>query len=181
MKLFRYEGYNMTISEEALLLKPFKAIWQRDKSHGKAKALMELGYCYFMEDPRSDYQMYIDREERSRQIILGEGLGNDWKPDKLVKDAMEFYASFKSEAALLAEDTKASVRNFREYLKTIDLRATDDKGKPIFTLNDYTNAMAKVPKLIVELDNAEKAIAREIAQDDKVRGSQEKSMYEDMQ
>lgn len=32
MKLFKYEGYNLTISEEAMLLKPFKTIWKRDKS-----------------------------------------------------------------------------------------------------------------------------------------------------
>lgn len=180
MKLFRYEGYNMTISEEALLLKPFQVLWKRDRSQGKQKALMELGYCYFMEDPRSDYQMYIDRDERSKQIKLGEGFSEDWRPDRAVLDAITFYASFKSEAALLAEDTKASIRNLREYLRTIDLKATDDKGKPIYTLNDYTNAVAKVPKLIVELDSAEKAIAREITQNDKVRGSQEKSMYEDI-
>ena len=142
---------------------------------------MELGYCYFMEDPRSDYQMYIDRDERSKQIKLGDGFSEDWRPDKAVLDAITFYASFKSEAALLAEDTKASIRNLREYLRTIDLKATDDKGKPIYTLNDYTNAVAKVPKLIIELDSAEKAIAREITQNDKVRGSQEKSMYEDNQ
>ena len=141
---------------------------------------MELGYCYFMEDPRSDYQMYIDRDERSKQIKLGDGFSEDWRPDKAVLDAITFYASFKSEAALLAEDTKASIRNLREYLRTIDLKATDDKGKPIYTLNDYTNAVAKVPKLIIELDSAEKAIASAITQNDKVRGSREKSMYEDI-
>ena len=38
MKLFKYEGYKITISEEALLLKPFKAIWKIDKSLNKEKA-----------------------------------------------------------------------------------------------------------------------------------------------
>jgi len=27
IKLFKYEGYKLNISEEALLLKPFKEIW----------------------------------------------------------------------------------------------------------------------------------------------------------
>ena len=44
MKLFRYEGYKITISEEALLLKPFRRIWMRDKTESKDKALMELGF-----------------------------------------------------------------------------------------------------------------------------------------
>ena len=56
MKLFKYEAYKVTISEEALVLKPFKLIWNRDRSATKNKALTELGYVYFMCDPRSDYQ-----------------------------------------------------------------------------------------------------------------------------
>jgi hypothetical protein len=35
MKLFKYEGYQITISEEALLLKPFADIWKRDRSKSK--------------------------------------------------------------------------------------------------------------------------------------------------
>ena len=180
MKLFKYEGYNLTISEEALMLKPFKDIWKRDKSKNKETALMELAYIYFMEDPRSDYQTYIDRDERSKQVKLGEGMKESWNPDKLVIEAMEFYASFKSEAALLLEDIRVAITKLREFIKTIDLNATDDKGKPIYTLNTYTATIGQIPKLITSLDEAEKSIARDIVQSDKVRGAAEKGMYEDV-
>lgn len=180
MKLFKYEGYNMTISEEALVLKPFKLLWDRDKTKNKERALQELGYCYFMEDPRSDYQIYIDREERSEQIKQGEGIPEDWKPDKKVEDALAFYASFKSESALLAEDIRVAITKLRQYIKTIDLNDVDANGKPIYTLSTYTSTIAQIPKLIISLDEAEKAISRDIAQNDRVRGAQEKSMYEDM-
>ena len=63
IKLFKYEQFKLTISEEALLLKPIKAVWDRDKSKNKQKALMELGFIYFMNDPRSDYQYLVDEEE----------------------------------------------------------------------------------------------------------------------
>ena len=36
MKLFKYEGFKETISEEALQLKKFKIIWHRDKTKTKA-------------------------------------------------------------------------------------------------------------------------------------------------
>ena len=74
MRLFRYEGYNLTISEEALALKAFRQIWNRDRSKSKGRAIMELGYCYFMEDPRSDYQYIVDRKERAEAVKEGEGL-----------------------------------------------------------------------------------------------------------
>lgn len=180
MKLFKYEGYDLTISEEAMLLKPFKTLWKRDKSKTKDNALRELGYIYFMADPRSDYQTYIDEEERSNQIKLGEGFREDWKPDKEVLEALAFYASFKSESALLLEDIRVAVNKLRKYMKDIDLNATDDKGRPVYTLNTYTDALNKIPKLITALDEAEKAIARDLIQSDRVRGSAEKAMYEDM-
>ena len=73
MKLFKYEGYKITIDPEAMLLKPFKKIWNRDKTASKDKAMMELGFIYFFCDIRSDYQYIVDLEERKNAIKLGEG------------------------------------------------------------------------------------------------------------
>lgn len=179
MKLFKLEGYNLKISDEAFVLKPFRDIWKRDKTAGKDRAIQELGYIYMMEDTRSDYQVYIDREERSKQVKLGEGLPESWKPDKLVSTAQQFYASFKSESALLLEDIRVAITKLREYIKTIDLSATDDKGKPIYTLNSYTATIKQIPELITSLDEAERTIAKEVLGQDKVRGSIEKAMFED--
>ena len=68
MKLFKYEAYKVVISEEALALKPFKQLWNRDRSINKDRAISELAYVYFMEDPASDYQYLVDREDRSNAI-----------------------------------------------------------------------------------------------------------------
>lgn len=181
MKLFKYEGYKITISEEALLLKPFKAIWKRDKSQNKDRALSELGFIYFFCDIRSDYQYIVDEELRLKEIKLGEGLPEDWEPDTLVKEAMVFYNTFKPISALLLEDTRYAVDKLRKLLRDIDLTQTDDKGKPIYTLNSITATIKQVPSLVRDLDEAEKSIAKEIAQNDKVRGTQTKSIYEDPQ
>lgn len=180
MRLFRYEGYTLSISEEALALKPFRAIWTRDKTEKKERAIMELGYCYFMEDPRSDYQYIVDREERSKAIKEGEGLKASWQPDGTVKEAMKLYASFKTTSALLLEDTRFAVDKLRKQLRDIDLDATDDKGKPIYTLNVITSTIKQIPGLVKDLDEAERVLAKEIAQSDKVRGAAEKSIYEDL-
>ena len=179
MKLFKYEGYQLTISEEAYLLKPFKAIWKRDRTRDKDIAKQELGYIYFMEDPRSDYQIYIDRAERSKQIRLGEGIKETWQPDKLVEDAMVFYSSFKSDSAALLDDMRVMVSKLREQLKEIDLTKEDDKGKPIYSIDSYTKIVTDLAKLTKVIDETEKAIARDIIQSDKVRGSVEKAVLED--
>lgn len=180
MKLFRYEGYKITISEEALALAPFKKIWTRDKSTSKNRAISELGFIYFMVDPRSDYQYIIDEESRKTSIKEGEGLPSDWEPDNLVLEAMEFYKTFKPASALLLEDTRVAVDKLRTLLREIDLGAVDDKRKPIYTLNTITATIKQIPSLVKDLNEAEAAIAKEIAQSNKVRGTQEKAMYEDL-
>lgn len=179
MKLFKYEGYKLHISEEAFILKPFKEIWNRDKTKNKDKALQELAYVYFMCDPRSDYQYIVDEEDRAKAIKEGEGIDSKWKPDNKVIEAMKFYKTFKPVSALLLEDTRIAVDKLRQLLRNIDLTEVDDKGKPIYTLNTITATIKQIPSLVKDLDEAEKAIAKEIMESDKVRGAQEKSMYED--
>nr|DAD95885.1 MAG TPA: hypothetical protein [Podoviridae sp. ctwFJ1] len=44
-----------------------------------------------MVDPRSTYSYITDLDDRSRKIILEEGLPKGWKPDKIVQDAMKSY------------------------------------------------------------------------------------------
>lgn len=109
MKLFKYEGYQLTVEPEALLLKPFRTIWNRDRSIHKEKALAELGYVYFFTDPRSDYQFIVNESERTAAIKEGEGLSKNWKPDSKVIEAINFYKQFKSSSALLLETTRTLI------------------------------------------------------------------------
>lgn len=180
MKLLKYEGYNLTFEPELLTLKVFKKLFTRDRTKDKSRFLQELGYIYFMEDPRSDYQYITNPEDRTKAIIDGEGLPADWKVDSALQEAMDYYSSFKPTSALLLEDTRVAVDKLRKQLRDIDLAALDDKGKPIYTLNTVVSTIKQVPSLVKDLDEAEKAIAKEIIQSDKVRGSVEKSMYEDL-
>jgi hypothetical protein len=179
MKLFKYEGYKVVISEEAFALKVFRQIWNRDRSVNKDKAIMELGYVYFMIDPRSDYQYLVDEEERSKAIIEGEGLPNNWKPDKIVTEAMQFYSRFKPTAALLLEDTRVAVEKLRKLLRDINLQDTDDKGRPLYTLNTITATIKQVPSLAKDLDEAERALSSEMRNEGKMRGQGEKTIFED--
>lgn len=179
MKLLKYEGFKVTIAPEALALAPFKKLWNRDRSVSKDRAISEISYVYFMIDPRSDYQYLVDEEERSKAIIEGEGLPNNWKPDKVVTEAMQFYSRFKPTAALLLEDTRVAVEKLRKLLRDINLQDTDDKGRPLYTLNTITATIKQVPSLAKDLDEAERALSSEMRNEGKMRGQGEKTIFED--
>ena len=179
MKLLKYEGYNLSFEPEILTLKVFKKLHQRDKTKDKNKFLQELAFIYFYVDPRSDYMIYTDEEERFREIVEGEGMSN-FKIDKDIQAAIDYYKSFNPTSALLLEDTRVAVDKLRKMLRDINLEEVDDRGKPIYTLNMVISTIKQVPSLVKDLDEAERAIAKEIVQNDTVRGAATKSMYEDM-
>lgn len=179
VKLFKYENFSVVIDPEAILLKPFKEIWERDKSADKSIATMEFGFIYFMCDPRSDYQYILEEEERAFEIKRAEGLPEDWEPDASLKEAMDFYESFKPISAGLVEDSKVAIGHLRKFLRNIDLYATDDKGKPIYTVNSITSAIKAIPGLLRDLEEVERALKSEIVESTKVRGNAVKSVIED--
>lgn len=179
IRLFKFEGYQVTVEPEALMLAPFKALWDRDKSKTKDRAQQELAFIYFMGDPRSDYQYIVDEEERAKEIKKGLGMPDKWKKDKIVDRAQQFYNSFKPSSAGLLEDTRVAVNKLRQLLRDIDLEAKDDKGKPVYTLNTITATIKQIPSLVKDLDEAERTLSKDIIEESKARGSQSKSLYED--
>jgi hypothetical protein len=96
-----------------------------------------------------------------------------------VEEAMKFYSSFRPTAALLLEDTRCAVDKLRKLLREIDLNATDDKGKPLYTLNTITATIKQVPSLAKDLDEAEKALTSELKANSRMRGQGAKTIFED--
>lgn len=174
IKLFKYEGYKIVISEEAFALKPFRQIWMRDRSINKDKATMELGFIYFFCDPRSDYQYLTDEDERKEAIKEGEGLPPKWEPDKIVQEAMTFYNSFKPTSALLLDDTRLMVDKYRKRL-----REQEFDGLEVKELKELGALIKQIPSLVKDLDEAEKALTSEMRNAGKMRGQGEKTIFED--
>lgn len=174
MKLLRYEGYKVVIEPELLVLKPFKQIWTRDRTINKDKALAEIAFIYFMADPRSDYQYLVDDKERMEAIKEGEGLPPKWQPDRIVTEAMNFYMSFKPISALLLEDTRFMVDKYRKRLKAQEFDDLEIKD-----LKEIGALIKQIPPLVKDLDEAEKALNSEMKSSGRMRGSGEKTIFED--
>lgn len=179
IRLFHYEGYEVEIEPEAIMLAPFKAIYDRDKYRDKSMAKQELAYIYFMGDPRSDYQYLVDAEVRSLEVIKGLGMPKGWAPDKVIKRALVFYEGFKPMSAGLLEDTRFVINKLRQELREMDFNERDEKGKPVHTLQSITGTLKQIPSLIKDLDEAERTLSKDITAEAKARGAQSKALLED--
>jgi hypothetical protein len=173
MRLFKYEGYEVRVAPEALTLKPFKKIWERDKSKAKDRAIQELSFVYFYCDPRSDYQYIIDDDDRLEAVKEGEGLPKNWKPDDDLNKAIDFYKSFDSAHAILLKAAFIGVDKIQK-----SLRETDLDGMEMKEIKDYMSILKMVPEVASQLKDAEKALNDETEYGE-AKGAIEKTLFDD--
>ena len=80
---------------------------------------------------------------------------------------------------LLLEDTRAAVDKVREFLRDINLNERNSNGMPIYSVSTVTTAIAKIPQLIKDLNEAEKIVVKELEEAGRTRGAVEKKVFED--
>lgn len=180
MNLFEYKDYNLTYAPQTLELLPFKALWKRDKSYGKKRAVAELSFIYFMCDPKSDFSDITDDDQRRLEIVKNIELPENWKPDAKVKVAMDFYKE-RSETVTskLLKNIIMGVEKIGNMFKDIDPYQTDANGKPVHNVSQLITAAAKIPELVNSLKEAQDAINRELEDKSRLKGDRQKAAFED--
>ena len=182
MKLIEFDGLEFKIADEALLVRPIRELFQKDKSKKKEEFWKQISYLWFMCDPRSTYMYLVDDDSRAREIKLQEGLGEDWEPSELLKEAMDIYRKQTiTTASLLLEGMRKGIENVRKFLSEVNLFAVDEKTqKPLYQVSTITSALKQVPELAKALSDAEKSLANDFATEDSARGNAQKAVGEDI-
>jgi hypothetical protein len=181
MRLVDLINNQVTVAEEAYLLKPFKILWDRDKSKLKEKALSEMGFIYYMEDFKSDFSDIVDEKEREAEVISSLNLPVGWKEDKFVREAREFYRKRSEDIIplLLLRDAKVVIDRMRTYFREVDFLATDRNGKLKYDISKVASVIEKSGSILENLIKLENMVKKEVqSKKDKV-GSRTKAMLED--
>lgn len=180
MKLVKMEDYQLKVADEILLLKPFKNLYKQDRSKNKDSFLEFLTLVYFVFDPRSDYSYIINEEQRIKEVCESNGIKYR-KFTPIEKECIELYKklTYTSSQGLL-NSTKIAVSKVQEFLENVDLRATDDKGKPLYTVSAITTTIKQIPQLSRDIMEAEKAVQKELEErGEAVGGNERKSLMDD--
>lgn len=178
MKLIKYEDYQISISEEALLVRQFRRLWNMDRTAGKEHFYKQMSVLYFTFDPSSNYSYIIDEKERLKEVLEQEGI-TDWKPTPEFKAAVEIYKKLTRTASTeLLADVKLTIDKVRQALNSVDFDKLEEKDK-VNALNTITSVVSKIPKLVRDLSEAEKAVAKELEEQGSARGSQQLTVMDD--
>jgi len=166
MNIFELSNFQVTFSPQALMLKPFREIWDADVSEDKYTANAELAYVYYMCDDRSDYQYELDDDTRHDNIIAElEGLDENWiKPDYIDK-AMDYYKRMsETTSTMLLRSARRFVQKISKMLDDIDPNERDPRTrKPIFNIDKMIASVEKVPKAVKALNDTEQEVIKEKA------------------
>lgn len=180
MKLIKFEDYQIKVTDEALLVKPIRKLFNQDRSVSKEKFWQQMSILYFMCDPLSTYMYIIDEKERLKEILKQEGLPDNFELSKDLKDAMDIYVKHcNTSSTMLLQDTRAAIDKLREFLKNFNPDERDKNERPIYPINTLTSAIKQIPDLAKSLSEAEKAVQREIQEEGRVRGGADKTIFED--
>lgn len=180
MHILEYNNFNIQPTQEAMLIKPIRELYLADKSETKEKFLQQMSIIYFLVDPRSSYNYILNEEERLNEIIIQEGLPKDFKINKKLQLAIDEYKKhIITTSYLLLQDTKVAIDKVRKFLRQVDLTEVDDKGKPLYTINSITQAIKQIPQLAKDILETEKIITKEIEEQGRARGGNNKTIFDD--
>lgn len=176
---------SLTFSPQALALKPFRALWDKDKTKSKEKAIAELSYVWFMEEASSPFFNIINEEERSAEIIsVLSHLPKSWKPNKEVNIAIGFYRERnKTISEDMLRNTIKLLAKISDFIGGLDPAETyEAKDGRILYKNDVAKLVAtskQIPELLKSLRSTRELVKKDREEEDAMRGSREKAVFED--
>lgn len=180
MNLFEISNNVVTFSPQALLMAPFKKIWDADESEDKMNATLQLAFIYYMADERSDFMHLLDTDERIEEIKLFIDMPDNFtgKSKEIVR-AVHFYEKLSiTTSTKLLQSTRLILQKISQFLDNVDMEEKDDRGKHIHDITKITSAVEKIPKLIKAINEIEKEVIKE-KQLKSQTGNQTTSMFDE--
>ena len=173
MKLITVEDFQIKVADEALLVKPIRKLFHQDRSQGKEQFYKQMSVLFFVYSPASNYSYIIDEKERFKEVCEQEGI-SDFKPSQDFKDAVEIYKKLNiTVSQKLLNDALVAADTVGTFLREVDLKEEDDKGRPKYQVSQITAALKNVEGIVTSLQTLQKKVDQELAEKTAVRGNQE--------
>lgn len=172
MKLIQVVNYELKVADEALLVRPIRKLWNMDRSKGKETFYKQMSILYFVYDPSSNYAYISNEKDRLKEVLEQENI-TDFHNTAEFKEAVEAYKKLvRTPSSELLNDVRLTVDKMRQALTSIDFDDLEEKDK-VSAINTVTAVISKIPKLVKDLSEAEKAVTKELEEQGSARGSQE--------
>lgn len=176
-KLFDIIQSKIVINPNILAVPQISKIWNRDKSIEKEKAYKEISYIVFLCDYNSPYKD-LSEEVKEKTIIKDIFNNEEWKPDNVIKEAMNKYEQLQETRHLRMLRSYEHIEDeITSYNNKVKLDAVDDFGKPLYNIKDIVQSTEKIGNIIKSISILNKQVKSEI-EERSARGQSEIGLYE---
>lgn len=168
IEIFEIDGFVVRPTKEALLIPEYKAIWDRDITPKKLRAMFEFAYVYFMINmSKKNLFRGYNEEQKSKEIIKRLlPYKRNYEPDELVLNLLEAYKEDVKSSSLAhgyLMDAKIAAETMRSFFRDPNtLTKTNARtGAPIYKPKDITSALIDTQKVIENLEALERKLQNE--------------------
>ena len=179
MRIIDIEGDRISLTPECLSIPEFHALWKRDRSKFKKKAIQELTYITFLVDNtiHNPYRGYGEemRDEVLRKDLFEEG----WIPDSGMVDAISKYRSMqKTTSSRLVAAAQIAADKLADYYAGVDFKLRTAEGRPIYSAKDVQSNLKDLSNTIKSLFALEEQLRKEQLDGNLSRGGFEIGEFE---
>lgn len=181
--LFEIENNIAKPTTEALLIEPYKSIWERDTNRDKSRAIKEFTYIEFMVSKKktNPYAGY-DENRRKEELKKVLNLPEDWEEDIHIRNSMKKLDDFQTEASpsytfLLAAETAAN--KLKDFFNSFDMNERNPRtGVPIFSPKSISSSINDAEQNIRTLHNIREKVEQELFEATKTRNNRDINPFE---
>jgi hypothetical protein len=172
---------NLVVTPEALMIKEFKAIWDRDTNKNKVNALEELSFVFWKGYYDTIYDKYSSNKEKDEAITNDVITQKGWKPDTVIDAAVDKYIEVQETFSMaFLNSAMVAAKQMKQYFETVKLEERDKNGKPVWKPQDLTGAVVKSVEIIEAIEKWKERARKELElKDSKIRGGGIVGVFED--
>lgn len=188
MELFQVSNNKAVPSVHALLIPPFKQIWENDTSEFKEWAIKLFTYVELVCNPRKSnpFAGYTeaDRPRKVKELVFGSE-----NPEISDEEREEIvYATIKykelllnaSPAYALYVSAVKGVEKLKEFLDNFDPNERNEKTQAlILKPGDYASALAKLNEVEKNMQTQRDKVQSELSDNTKTRNQREIGLFEE--
>ena len=185
MELFQVdENGRVSPSTHALMVQPFRAIWQEDTSLGRGEAEKAFRFIELYCSPKKSnpFSGYIDKDVRYTKVkeeVYGDA---SHELDHLVIDGIAKYEELLDEASPSYSFLKAAFSvagKLKRHYESVDLDERTSSGALVYKWKEVTAALSDTENVVRNLENVRNKVNEEILNQGKTRNNRQVGYFEE--
>lgn len=183
-----FEVYNGVVrpSVHALMVEPYKSIWEKDPDPDKGEATKVFSYVEFLLSPKKSNIFYgyddkVRPKEIKKRLWGDENYQSDIYSTFEIIRLVDYYKNDlenSSPSYVTLVDAILTAHNTREHLRDVNLNDTTPTGALKLKPKDVTGALKEIPEIIKTLEDTRDRVLAELKESAKSRNNREIGYFE---